>query len=56
MKPTINQDSNIVMEIKNYVLNQICAIQQSNRLMPVLIALALVGAVLGVTGCNPPHH
>ena len=41
--------------MKSKVLSKISAIQQSKWLMPTLMALALVVAVLGVTGCKPHH-
>ena len=41
--------------MKSKVLSKISAIQQSKWLMPTLMALALVAAVLGVTGCKPHH-
>ena len=44
-----------VMKTKRNILNKICAMQQSNWLKPAVMTLALVAAVLGVTGCNPHH-
>ena len=43
------------MKIKNDLLTGINAAQQSNWMMPALMAVALVLAVLGATGCSSPH-
>jgi hypothetical protein len=43
------------MKMKNSLLSQISAMQQSRWMRPVLTTLALLVAVLGVTGCQPHH-
>ena len=43
------------MKMKNKVINSIVAVTQSKWMRPALMALALVVAVLGVTGCKPHH-
>ena len=44
------------MKMKNNLLGKISAMQQSKWLMPTLMALALVAAILGVTGCSDHPH
>ena len=44
------------MKTKTQLLTKIIVLHQSNWLKPALLSLALVGAVLGVTGCGAPHH
>ena len=43
------------MKMKSEVINSIVAVTQSKWMRPALMALALVVAVLGVTGCKPHH-
>ena len=45
-----------VMKMKNNLLGKITAMQQSKWLMPALMTLALVAAILGVTGCSDHPH
>lgn len=46
---------NTVMKMKNNLLNKIIAVTQSKWIQPALMALAVLVAVLGVTGCKPHH-
>jgi hypothetical protein len=43
------------MKIRNNLFSKIIAVTQSKWLRPALMALALLVAVLGVTGCKPHH-
>ena len=43
------------MKMKSKVISVIVAVTQSKWMQPALITLALVVAVLGVTGCKPHH-
>ncbi len=43
------------MKTKSNLLSRIKAVPQSNWMMPALMAVALVLAVLGATGCSSPH-
>lgn len=43
------------MKTKNKVISVIIAVTQSKWIRPTLMTLALVVAVLGVTGCKPHH-
>jgi hypothetical protein len=43
------------MKMKNTVIDVIIAVTQSKWIRPTLMTLALVVAVLGVTGCKPHH-
>lgn len=42
------------MKMKGKLLNRIVAVRQSKWTWSALMTLALVGLLLGVTGC--PHH
>ena len=42
--------------MKNNLVGKITAMQQSKWLMPALMTLALVVALLGVTGCSTHPH
>ena len=46
-----------VMKTKHTLISAIIAVTQSKWIRPALMTLALVAAVLGVTGCpsNHPH-
>ena len=44
------------MKTINNLINKISQMKQSKWILPALMALALVTAFLGVTGCSPPHH
>ena len=44
------------MNIANTFINIISSMKQSRWILPALVALALISASLGVTGCSPPHH
>lgn len=44
------------MKTTNNLINTISQMKLSNWVLPALMALALVTAFLGVTGCSPPHH
>ena len=44
------------MKTTNNLINQISLMKQSKWIPPALMALVLVTAILGVTGCSPPHH
>ena len=44
-----------VMKMKNTFIRGIIAVTQSKWLRPSLMTLALLVAVLGVTGCKPHH-
>ncbi len=52
-KPIKKKDT--VMKMKNNLLSKIIAVTQSKWMQPTLMALALLIAVLGVTGCKPHH-
>ena len=41
--------------MKSKILSTIIAVTQSKWMRPALMTLALVAAVLGVTGCKPHH-
>lgn len=43
------------MKIQNNLLGKIIAVTQSTWIRPALMAMALIFAVLGVTGCQPHH-
>jgi hypothetical protein len=43
------------MKMKNNLLSKINAMQQSKWIRPALMTLAILVAVLGVTGCQPHH-
>ena len=43
------------MKMKNSVLIKIIAVTQSKWIRPALMTLAILVAVLGVTGCKPHH-
>lgn len=43
------------MKIKNNLLSKIIAVTQSKWIPPALMTMALIFAVLGVTGCKPHH-
>ena len=43
------------MKAKYNILSKINAMQQSKWIRPALMTLAILGAVLGVTGCGPHH-
>ena len=43
------------MKMKSKVLSRIIVVTQPKWMRPALMALALVVAVLGVTGCKPHH-
>ena len=38
------------------ILSKIDAMRQSSWITPLLMALALIVAAFGMTGCSPPHH
>ena len=44
------------MKTPNDFINEICMMKQSKWIFRAFMALALVTAFLGVTGCSPPHH
>lgn len=44
------------MNAINDFINNASLTKQSKWIVPALIALAVVIAFLGVTGCSPPHH
>ena len=44
------------MKMKNTVITTILAVTQSTWMRPALLTLAILVAVLGVTGCSAPHH
>ena len=43
------------MKMKNTVISLIIAVTQSKWIRPALMVLAILVAVLGVTGCKPHH-
>lgn len=43
------------MKTKNNIIQAILTATQSKWLQPALMTLALVAAILGVTGCKPHH-
>jgi hypothetical protein len=43
------------MKMKNNLLSKINAMQQSKWMRPALMTLAILVAVLGVTGCGHQH-
>jgi hypothetical protein len=43
------------MKIPNNLTDKISPVTQSRWILPVLMALSLVTAILGVTGYSPPH-
>jgi hypothetical protein len=53
IKPIQQKDT--VMKMKNNLLSKIITVTQSKWMQPALMALALLVAVLGVTGCKPHH-
>ncbi len=57
---TTNTNSTIgkkdrIMKTKHTVISVIIAVTQSEWIRPALMTLAIVVAVLGVTGCTPHH-
>ena len=44
------------MKTTKKLINDIRLMKQSEWIPSALMALALVTAFLGVTGCSPPHH
>ena len=52
-KPIKMKDT--VMKLQNKLLNKTIAMTQSKWIQSALMALALLVAVLGVTGCKPHH-
>ena len=44
------------MNAKQMILSKIVAVTQSNWMRPALMTLALLVAVLGMTGCSDKHH
>ena len=44
------------METTKNLINRISSMKQSKWILSALTLLALATAVLGVTGCSPPHH
>ena len=44
------------MKTANNLINTVSEVMQSKWIPPALMALALLTAFLGVTGCSPPHH
>ncbi len=43
------------MKIQNNLISKIIAVTQSKWMRPALMSLAILVAVLGVTGCKPHH-
>ena len=43
------------MKMKNNFLSKIITVTQSKWTRPMLMVLAILVAVLGVTGCKPHH-
>ncbi len=43
------------MKMKNTVISAIIAVTQSKWIRPAPMTLAILVAVLGVTGCKPHH-
>ena len=52
----IQQRKNDFMKTTNNLIDRIIPLTQSKWILPILTALALATATLGVTGCSPPHH
>jgi hypothetical protein len=50
-----NKKKDTVMKTKNTLSSVIIAVTQSKWIRPAVMTLALVIAVLGVTGCQPHH-
>ena len=44
------------MKTTQNLLRKIIAVTQSKWMRPALLAMALLAAVLVVTGCPAPHH
>ena len=49
------------MKTTNNLINKVSQLAQSKWILPTLMALTLVTAFLGLTGCSspqtfPPHH
>ena len=44
------------MKITSNLIDAIISIERAKCILPALMALTLVTAFLGVTGCSPPHH
>ena len=44
------------MNLRNTVTSLVIAVTQSRWIRPAMMALALLVAVLGVTGCQPHPH
>lgn len=44
------------MKTKNKAISALIALTQSKWTRPTLITLALLGALLGLTGCPGNHH
>ena len=49
------QRKNKVMKMKNTVISLIITVTHSTWTRPTLMVLAILVAVLGVTGCKPHH-
>jgi hypothetical protein len=47
---------NRVMKTVNNLNDKVSQMKQSKWMLPALMALALVTALFGMTGCSPPHH
>jgi hypothetical protein len=50
------QRENNFMKTTNSLINELSLMKQSKWIVPALIAMALVTALLGVTGCSPHPH
>jgi hypothetical protein len=44
------------MKATNSLINELNLMKQSKWIVPALMAMALVPALLGVTGCSPHPH
>lgn len=44
------------MKMKNNLLSKINAVTQSKWIRPTLMTMAILSALLLVTGCPGPHH
>jgi hypothetical protein len=44
------------MKATNSLINELSLMKQSKWILPALVAMALLTALLGVTGCSPHPH
>jgi hypothetical protein len=54
-KTSTSRKEEKAMKIKNTAISKIIAVTQSAWIRPALMTLALVVALIGITGCQPHH-